>query len=238
LEQAVEGADLIVLCTPLFQMTELALAMRAHVQANALITDVGSVKGALVAELEPIFTAGGAAFVGSHPMAGSEKTGVSAARADLFLNAACAVTPTANSPAAKVAETEELWRSVGARVLRISPEAHDELVSRSSHLPHVLAAQLAAFVLDPELGTEQSKLCANGFRDSTRIASGSPEMWRDIVLMNRARLLEALDQFSGRLDRFRAVLEKNDAGAIEDFFRKAKTLRDEWTGRCASSSPE
>jgi prephenate dehydrogenase len=238
LEQAVEGADLIVLCTPLFQMTELALAMGAHVQANALITDVGSVKGALVAELEPIFTAGGAAFVGSHPMAGSEKTGVSAARADLFLNAACAVTPTANSPAAKVAETEELWRSVGARVLRISPEAHDELVSRSSHLPHVLAAQLAAFVLDPELGTEQSKLCANGFRDSTRIASGSPEMWRDIVLMNRARLLEALDQFSGRLDRFRAVLEKNDAAAIEDFFRKAKTLRDEWTGRCASSSPE
>ena len=238
LEEAVAGAELIVLCTPLFQMTELALAMQASVQANALVTDVGSVKGALVAELEPIFGARGATFVGSHPMAGSEKTGVSAARADLFLNAACAVTPTTKSSTAKVEETEDLWRSVGGRVLRLSPEVHDELVSRSSHLPHVLAAQLAAFVLDPLLGTDQSKLCANGFRDSTRIASGSPEMWRDIVMMNRARLLEALDQFSGRLDQFRAVLEENKPGAIEEFFQNAKTLRDEWTGRCASSSPE
>jgi prephenate dehydrogenase len=151
LAEAVAGADLIVLCTPLFQMTELALGMQAQVQSEALVTDVGSVKAALVAELEPVFAARGASFVGSHPMAGSEKTGVSAARADLFLNAACAVTPTAKSPQAKVEETEALWRAVGGRILRLSPEMHDELVSRSSHLPHVLAAQLAAYVLEPGL---------------------------------------------------------------------------------------
>jgi prephenate dehydrogenase len=238
LNEAVSGADLVVLCTPLLQMTELAMAMRPNLQYGALVTDVGSVKAELVAQLEPVFTAPGAVFVGSHPMAGSEKTGVSAARADLFLNAACAVTPTGISPAAKVEETEDLWRSVGARVLRLSPQAHDELVSRSSHLPHVLAAQLAAFVLDPQLGGDQSKLCANGFRDSTRIASGSPEMWRDIVVMNRVRLLEALNQFSGELDQFRTMLERNDPVAIESFFQRAKALRDEWTGRCASSSPE
>ena len=238
LAQAVAGADLIVLCTPLFQMTELSLAMAEHIQTGALVTDVGSVKAALVAELEPIFAARKATFIGSHPMAGSEKTGVSAARADLFLNAACAVTPTAESPAAKVEEVEALWQSVGGRVLRLSPQVHDALVSRSSHLPHVLASQLAAFVLDPQLGTEQGKLCANGFRDTTRIASGSPEMWRDIVMMNRSHLLKALDQFSSNLDQFRSLLDQADPQAIEDFFRLAKSLRDDWTSRCASSSPE
>lgn len=238
LAQAVTGADLIVLCTPLFQMTELALAMSEHVQSGALVTDVGSVKAALVAELEPIFGARRATFIGSHPMAGSEKTGVSAARADLFQNAACAVTPTAASPGPKVEEVEALWHSVGGRVLRLPPQLHDELVSRSSHLPHVIAAQLAAFVLDPQLGAEQGKLCATGFRDTTRIASGSPEMWRDIVQMNRAHLLKALDQFSTNLNQVRTLLAQNDPAAIENFFRQAKTLRDDWTGRCASSSPE
>ncbi|MGZ8901455.1 MAG: prephenate dehydrogenase/arogenate dehydrogenase family protein, partial [Limisphaerales bacterium] len=106
LGQAVAGADLIILCTPLFQMTELSLAMGEHIQAGALATDVGSVKAALVAKLEPIFAARKATFIGSHPMAGSEKTGVSAARADLFLNAACAVTPTAASPAPRIEEVE------------------------------------------------------------------------------------------------------------------------------------
>ena len=238
LAQAVAGADLIVLCTPLFQMTELSLAMSEHIQSGALVTDVGSVKATLVAELEPIFAARQATFIGSHPMAGSEKTGVSAARADLFLNAACAVTPTATSPASKIEEVEALWQSVGCRVLRLSPQVHDELVSRSSHLPHVIAAQLAAFVLDPQLGAEQGKLCANGFRDTTRISSGSPEMWRDIVLMNRTHLLKALDQFGSNLHQFRALLDQNDPAAIETFFRQAKSLRDDWTGRCASSSPE
>ena len=238
LNEAVKGADLIVLCTPLFQMAELSRAMLPNVQQGALITDVGSVKGAVVEELEPIFARQGASFVGSHPMAGSEKTGVSAARADLFVNAACVVTPTKNSDSQKVADTEALWAGVGARVMRLSPDLHDELVSRSSHLPHVLAAQLAAFVLNAKHPAEQGKLCANGFRDSTRIASGSPEMWRDIVMMNRIPLLAAIDEFSGSLEKFRRVLESGDSAQVEAFFQHAKSLRDEWTGRCASSSPE
>ncbi|HEX7859583.1 MAG TPA: prephenate dehydrogenase/arogenate dehydrogenase family protein [Verrucomicrobiae bacterium] len=236
--EAVSGADLVVLCTPLFQMAELSRAMLPSVRKGALITDVGSVKGAVVEELEPIFATRGAAFVGSHPMAGSEKSGVSAARADLFVHAACVVTSTKNSDSEKVSATEGLWAGVGARVMRLSPKLHDELVSRTSHLPHVLAAQLAAFVLDAKHPAEQGKLCANGFRDSTRIASGSPEMWRDIVMMNRKPLLEAIGEFSESLEAFRRTLESGDSEEIQALFQHAKNLRDEWTGRCASSSPE
>jgi prephenate dehydrogenase len=238
LAEAVRGADLIVLCTPLLRMGELAKQITRDVKKSALVTDVGSVKGAIVSELEPIFSAKGAAFVGSHPMAGSEKMGVSAARADLFLNAACVVTISDSSVTEKVEETEALWREVGGRVIRLEPETHDLLVSRSSHLPHVLAAQLANFVLDPMSAPEQSKLCANGFRDSTRIAAGSPEMWRDIVVMNRKHVLDAVKRFGVGLEEFRALLERNDPAELEEYFKRAKELRDEWTGRCASSSPE
>lgn len=238
LSEAVDGSDLVVLCTPLFQMTELSLAMAPHIMKGALVTDVGSVKLQVVAELEPLFAARGATFVGSHPMAGSEKMGVSAAREDLFLNAACVVTPTVGTLPVALEATEALWKGIGGRVIRLSPGLHDQLVARSSHLPHVLAAQLAALVLNPASLPEQGKLCASGFRDSTRIASGSPEMWRDIILMNREEVLAAVDQFTGELAAFRALLEREDAGAVEDFFRTAKSLRDDWTGRCSSTSPE
>jgi prephenate dehydrogenase len=237
LAAAVEHADLIVFCTPLAQMEALALSAAPSVQKGALVTDVGSVKAILVRQLEPIFLARGAFFIGSHPMAGSEKMGVAAARADLFQNAACVVTPTAKSPGEKVDEAEALWNQVGGRVLRMSPEAHDELVARSSHLPHVLAAHLASYVLGRG-SLEQAKLCANGFKDSTRIASGSPEMWRDIVLMNRSNLKSALQDFSSRLDEFQALLENGDPAEVERFFQQAKELRDAWVSKCSSSSPE
>ena len=123
-------------------------------------------------------------------------------------------------------------------MIRLDPETHDLLVARSSHLPHVLAAQLVNFVLDPQSPAEQGKLCANGFRDSTRIAAGSPEMWRDIVVMNRKHVLEAVKNFGEGLEEFRALLEGNDPEALEEYFKRGKELRDEWTGRCASSSPE
>ncbi len=171
-------------------------------------------------------------------MAGSEKMGVSAARADLFVHAACVVTPTAKSPEAKVQETEELWRAVGGRVLRQSAELHDAVVARTSHLPHCLAAHLVSTVLNSGNAVEQAKLCASGFKDSTRIASGSPEMWRDIVLANRDQLSAALEEFGAGLERFRMMLKEGDPERIEAFFRDAKTLRDQWTAKCASPSLE
>jgi prephenate dehydrogenase len=233
LAATVRDADLIVFCTPIAQMGALAKSMRPHVAPQALVTDVGSVKAAVVTELEPLFPL----FVGSHPMAGSEKTGPSAATANLYIGAVCVVTPTARSNAQAVARLEELWRSVGATTRRLTPEAHDELVSRSSHLPHLLAAQLVNYVLGADRPKDQAVLCANGFRDTTRIASGSPEMWRDIALSNREHLARELNEFIEALQEVRAALEKGDSRQIEQFFAEAKKRRDAWHGQ-RGLSPE
>ena len=235
---AVRGADLIVLCTPLWQMGPLARKFAPAVEPGAIVTDVGSVKQALVEELEPVFVGTGAHFVGSHPMAGSERMGVSAAKADLFERACSIVTPTARSLPEAVARVEQLWSSVGARPLLMKPDLHDQLVARSSHLPHVLAAHLASYVLAQDHPAEQQQVCAGGFRDSTRVAAGSPEMWRDIVTMNRGPVASALKDFRESLDEFLAILERNDPAEVEAFFRSAKTLRDQWGARCAPASPE
>lgn len=236
LSKAVGGADLIVFCTPLAQMRALAERISVLVGRDSvepLVTDVGSVKGAVVKDLEPLF----ANFVGSHPMAGSERTGPAAASADLFQEAVCIVTPTARSNSRSVERVEGLWRGVGGIARRLSPEAHDELVSRSSHLPHVLAAELVNYVLGPGRPKDQGALCANGFRDTTRIASGSPEMWRDIAVSNRENLLRELAGFIDGLENFRAALQKGDLKQIEQFFAEAKRRRDAWHGQ-RGSSPE
>jgi len=238
LREAVADADLIVLCTPLAQMLPLLKEMRPAIKRGAIITDVGSVKATVVKELESLVTKSGGHFIGSHPMAGAEKTGVAAARAELFTNAVCVVTPTKRSHQSAVKKVEEFWKAVGARVVRLTPELHDELVSRSSHLPHVAAATLANLVLDPVHPKSQPLLCANGFRDTTRIASGSPEMWRDIAMANRKNLSKALGAFIRDLKKFQALLKKGDEKSAEKFFTKGKQRRDNWCAKCASPSPE
>ena len=238
LHRAVEKADLIILCTPLAQMHAVTEQMLPAIKRGGIVTDVGSVKGSVIRELEPLVTSAGAHFVGSHPMAGAEKMGVGAARADLFEESVCVITPTSKSERAAVGRVEEFWRAVGARPLRLTPEIHDELVSRSSHLSHVVAAELANYVLSPAHPKEQAMLCANGFRDTTRIASGSPEMWRDIALANREHLARVLGVFIEDLQEFQLALKNGDQKLIAEFFEKAKQRRDQWCGQTASSSPE
>ena len=235
LMETVQGADLIVLCTPLGQMREMALKLSEDLAPGALVTDVGSVKAPVIQDLEPIVTSAGGEFLGSHPMAGGEKVGPTAARADLFERAVCAITPTANSRAETIRKIEDFWTSVGATPLRIPAELHDDLVSRSSHLPHVVAAELSNYVLSPVHPKEQLLLCANGFRDTTRIASGSPEMWRDISLSNRRNLARVLGVFIEDLQEFQLALETDDRKAIEEFFTHAKQRRDQWNGQSSSS---
>jgi prephenate dehydrogenase len=235
---AVSNADLVILCTPLSQMQPRVRQMLPALKRGAIVTDVGSVKASVVRELESLVARAGAHFVGSHPMAGSEKNGVKAACADLFTNAVCIVTPTRKSNTAAVRKVERFWKVVGSRVLRLTPELHDALASRSSHLPHVVAAMLATHVLNPANPRHQTALCANGFRDITRIASGSPEMWRDIALANRKNIGKSLDAFVADLKKFRRVLAKADVNGIAGFFKTAKKRRDDWCGCCASPSPE
>ena len=238
LAAVVADADLVILCTPLAQMRELTECMLPALKRGAIVSDVGSVKGSVVRDLEALVAGVGAEFIGAHPMAGAEKTGVSAARGDLFNNAVCVLTPTPQCVPASVAKLETFWRAVGTRVLKMSPELHDELVGRCSHLPHVVAAELATYVLDPQHGSEQPQLCANGFRDTTRIAAGSPEMWRDIALANRENLVGALDAFVSDLQRLREKIGQGDSRAIEVFFQTAKQRRDAWCAGNASPSPE
>jgi prephenate dehydrogenase len=235
---AVSNADLIILCTPLAQMCLLAEQFLPALKRGAIVTDVGSVKADVVRELENSIQKSGAHFIGSHPMAGAEKTGVSAARADLFQNAVCVLTPTRKSNAAGVRKLEQFWKSLGARVLKLPPEQHDLFVSRTSHLPHVVAATLANLVLNPTNPKMQSQLCASGFRDTTRIASGSPEMWRDIALSNRKNLARSLDLFISELQKFQRILKSADAKTVERFFATAKTRRDNWKTKSPSISSE
>jgi prephenate dehydrogenase len=235
---AVWDADLVILCTPLAQMRPRVREMLPALKRGAIVTDVGSVKAGVVHELEPLVARAGAHFVGSHPMAGAEKTGVGAASADLFVNAICVVTPTQQSNPAAVRKVEQFWNALGGRTLRLAPEPHDLLVSRSSHLPHVVAAMLANHILNPANPRHQAALCANGFRDTTRIASGSPEMWRDIALANRKNLAKSLAGFIADLHKFQKLLAKADGKAVTRFFEAAKTRRDHWCARCASPSPE
>jgi prephenate dehydrogenase len=238
LKEAVDRADLVVLCTPLSQMRELTLQMRPFLKPGSVVTDVGSVKSGVAQELEPILREFHVSFVGSHPMAGSEKTGLAAARVDLFNNAICLVTPTAQSPVEAVCAVQNFWKALGGWPVRMTPELHDDLVSRSSHLPHVVAAELANYVLSPAHPREQALVCASGFRDTTRIAASSPEMWRDVALANRKNLTRVLGVFIEDLQEFQLALEREDVRAVEEFFAKARQRRELWRAHSPSMSPE
>ena len=236
LERAVTEAELVIFCTPIGKMKELAEKMLPALRPGTIVTDVGSVKAGVVEDLEPLCAGAGAHFIGSHPMAGGEKMGPSAAQADLFKGSLCLLTPTPRSNGEALKKVREFWQSLGARCLKMTPAEHDDLVGRASHLPHVVAAELANYVLSPAHPKQQAAVCANGFRDTTRIASGSPEMWRDIVMANRVNISRVLGVFIEDLEEFRLALENGDVKAVEEFFEKAKIRRDAWCVQ--ANSPE
>lgn len=238
LAAAVAGADLVVLCTPLAQMQALAREIVPALKRGAVVTDVGSVKASVVREVESLVQKAGGCFVGSHPMAGAEKNGVAAARANLFEQTVCILTPTARTSQAALKKVEHFWKQIGSRVIKMRPELHDALVSRSSHLPHLIAAALANYVLKPEPSRLQATLCATGFRDTTRIASGSPEMWRDIALSNRRHLSRSLADYISDLQEILRWVKSGDAQRLMRFFETAKNRRDGWCSGCTSPSPE
>lgn len=225
LAEAITGADLVVLCSPVGQMAGLFSEFKRFLTPDCLVTDVGSVKSTVVADLETLAAEAGVLFVGSHPMAGAEKSGPAFARADLFDGAVCVVTPTSSTPPVALEKITALWESLGSRVLRMNPMLHDDLVGRSSHLPHVVAAGLANYILSPAHPKAQAELCAGGFRDLTRIASGSPSMWRDIALGNSRNLSRVLGVFIEDLQEFRRALDEGDGPAVEEYFKQAQERR-------------
>ena len=220
LAEAVRTASVCVLCTPIGSMPALAERMLPHLAADAVVTDAGSAKGGVVRELEGLL---GGRFVGSHPMAGSEKSGLDAARADLFEGAVCIVTPTAVTRPEVLRRIREFWESVGCRTVEMTPAAHDDAIARVSHLPHAVAAVLVHAVSHGPSGVES--LAGGGYRDTTRIAASSPALWKEIFLENKESLLAGLDDFTATLAEFKRMILAHDAPAMEDFLTRAKNAR-------------
>ncbi len=222
--ETVHGANLCVFCTPIGVMASLAKRIAPALSSAATVTDVGSVKAGVVQQLEPIL---GGRFVGSHPMAGSEQSGLDAARANLFQGAVCIITPTANSLPESTRRVRDLWEGVGCRLAVMPPEEHDQRVARVSHLPHALAAALvnAISLRVPNAGA----LGGGGYRDTTRIAASPSAMWREILLENRIELLSAIEDFSTILDKMMRMILSSDAAALESFLEQARILRENQT---------
>ncbi len=223
----IDGADLIVLATPVGAMLDLAgkIAACPGFSKDAVVTDMGSVKQCVVEDLERVFrSAGRGRFVGSHPMAGSEKAGVGAAHAELFAGAVCLLTPTeATDPAALVA-VENFWNALGMSTRRLAADVHDREMARISHLPHLTAAALVMATVDE--AASNAELAGRGFRDSTRIASGQPGMWTEILLENRAAVAAELRGLQEQLGETLAFLENVNEGDLHRFLAEAKRRRD------------
>lgn len=224
LKFAVEGADLMVLCVPVGVMPALvASALEVGLPATCLVTDVGSVKQAPHRELAPLLAAKGMDFIGSHPMAGSERNGLSATSASLFEGAACLLTHEGQTAELRAVALERFWKSVGCHTAWMSPAAHDALVARISHLPHLIAASAARVCLK---NPAEGYFGGGGLRDTTRVASGNPEMWAEIVTENRAALLEPLRETVTDLQTILKLLENGDQQATHQWLVEAKQPRD------------
>lgn len=223
--EAVRGADVVFLCTPVGLFGDLLSEIAPALREGAIVTDVGSTKRSVVALAEKILPVH-ARFVGSHPMAGSEKRGVQYASADLFQGAPCITTPTARTDPAALNQVEEFWAALGMQVTRLSPEEHDRRLADISHLPHAVAAALVKtqdFASFP--------LAGQGFRDATRIAAGDAGLWRDILVDNRDNLRDSLRRFRQHLDELLATLDSADADAVKTWLEDAATRRQRLGGR-------
>lgn len=217
-----EGADLIVLATPVGVFERLAREIRDSVRQGAVVTDLGSVKGGLVYRLESLMPEG-IPYVGSHPIAGGDKSGIDDARADLFLGARCIVTPTENSDGNAKNMVVSLWEKLGSRVEVMDPYEHDRIYAAVSHFPHLVAYALVNAVNDFREGSVE--YAGQGFKDATRIALSSPELWRDISIFNKDNLLGLTGILRRNLDRIEGLLASGDAAGIEAEFSKARELR-------------
>lgn len=217
LQHAVAGAELVVLAVPIGAMPALA----KQLPPQSVVTDVGSVKYPVVTALSAILPK----FVGSHPMAGSDQSGIEAARRDLFENAACIVTPRDDTDKAALQLVHDFWKSIGGQVRTLSPQEHDEMVARISHLPHVVAAAVVNIVCSD--GAHPLNFVGPGFKDFTRIAGGPPEMWTEICLENKDEIGRALEHLIAELGKVRGALQNADAIELRSMLKRAKHYRDE-----------
>lgn len=225
IKEGVENADIIIIASPVHYIPELARDAARYAKKDAIITDAGSTKGWILNEVEKnIKNSGRVSFVGSHPMAGSEHAGVEFARADLLEGAPCIVTKTAKTNSQALKKITEFWASLGTKVKIMSPASHDRSVSLISHLPHIVAFGLAGAVPERELA-----YAAEGFKDTTRVASSDPSLWSDIFLTNKKEILKAGRLFEKYYKEILKAIAKGDAPNTVSLLKRAKTKRDKFT---------
>jgi len=220
---AVIDADLVVLCTPVLAMPELVREFRHNLKDNCIVTDVGSTKAFLAEEVGAALTDSSAQFIGSHPMAGSEKNGLEASVADLYQGARVIVAPGEGVDPKKTKRVVEFWKKVGADVSDMTPQAHDEIIARTSHLPHLVAASLVACI-DRD-GQDIVPFCGSGVRDATRIAEGSELIWHDIVKSNCDAILNELTEFGDMINALKAMIKQKDFDAVRSLLAKSREKR-------------
>lgn len=220
----VRGADLVVACVPVDRIGPLLAEVAGDLAADAVVTDVGSTKLGVCAAAEQALPAG--CFVGSHPMAGSEKSGPAHASPELFTARVCFVTPSALSTPEALLRVENFWQTLGMRVARETPEAHDRIVARVSHLPHAVAATLCAMLAE-ESG-EWGRFAGQGLRDTTRVAGGEPSLWRAIFQENRSAVLEALAAYQKVLGQLQTALAEENFAAVTALLEQGQRWRNQW----------
>jgi len=223
LHEACGNSDLVVLATPAGRFRDILSNAKGHLAKGTIIMDVGSVKEGIVSKLEKE-TPEGTFFVGAHPIAGSDRSGIDPASAWLFENALCFITPTDKTDPDALNTISTLWTKVGCQVRNVSPHEHDLIFSSVSHLPHIAAYALVNTINDIDPGF--LNFAGSGFKDSTRIAMSSTEIWIDICRLNRAHIIDHLDVLMRNLDAVRTLLDSEDYGSLADFFSKAKKSRE------------
>lgn len=237
LDRAVSGADVIVLAVPVGAMETLFAELAPLLTPGVVLTDVGSTKVNVITAARAALGPRCAAFVPGHPIAGTEKSGPRHAFADLFRDRITVLTPLPENAPADVARVRALWEGAGAVVQELDAAHHDQVLAATSHLPHLLAYALVDCLARMEDGGEIFRFAAGGFADFTRIASSSPEMWRDVCAANREPLLQALDRYTRELGALRDAVARGDSAALLEIFRRARDARAAFAARRAEPKP-
>jgi prephenate dehydrogenase len=225
---AIKDADIILIAAPVAQTPAILNAIKPHLNASTVITDAGSTKGDVLQCAKDILGDQFHQFVGGHPIAGAEKSGVTAAMADLYLNKNVVITPTVKTSPEAIASVKALWQECGANVSEMTAATHDGIFAAVSHLPHLLAFALVDDIASRANAEQLFGFAASGFRDFTRIAGSHPEMWRDISLANRTALLNELDAYQAELARLHDLLEREDGSGLHALFERASIARNNW----------
>jgi prephenate dehydrogenase len=229
LQATLADADVILIAAPVAQTSGILARIKPHLNPHTVITDAGSTKSDVLACAQTILAEHFNQFVGGHPIAGAEKSGVTAATADLFVGKNVVLTPTASTQAEALARVTEFWQACGAKVSSMPAQAHDEIFASVSHLPHLLAFALVDELAARPNAAELFGFAASGFRDFTRIAGSHPEMWRDISLANKDALLKELAAYQDELARLKTLLQNQDGAGLEALFSRASLARNAWS---------